>query len=139
MPRIIGILETALYVSELTKSIDFYERLFGFKNLGSNKRMATLRVAENQVLLLFKKGGSVIASETSYGIIPPSDGDGNLHLAFGVTKNELDDWENLLSELEISIESKVEWPEGGKSIYFRDPDGHSLELKTSDWDNPIEF
>lgn len=139
MLRIIGILETALYVSELTKSIEFYERLFGFSNLGSSKRMATLRIAENQVLLLFKKGGSVKASETSYGIIPPSDGDGNLHLAFGVTKSELYDWETLLNELEILIESKVEWPEGVKIIYFRDPDGHSLELKTSDWDSPVEF
>lgn len=139
MPRIIGILETALYVSELTKSIDFYEQLFGFTNLGSSKRMATLRIAENQVLLLFKKGGSVRDSETSYGIIPPTDGDGNLHLTFGVKKSELYDWENLLSESEISIESKIEWPEGGQSIYFRDPDGHSLELKTTDWDSPIEF
>jgi len=132
MPRIIGILETALYVSVLTKSIEFYERLFGFSNLGSSKRMAALRIAENQVLLLFKKGGSI-------NVIPPTDGDGNLHLTFAVRKSELYDWENLLIKFEILIETKKEWPAGGKSIYFRDPDGHLLELKTTDWESPIEF
>ncbi len=24
-------------------------------------------------------------------------------------------------------------PKGGQSLYFKDPDGHSMELKTSDW------
>jgi len=27
----------------------------------------------------------------------------------------------------VAIESEVTWPQGGRSIYFRDPDGNSLE------------
>ncbi|HEX5778765.1 MAG TPA: glyoxalase, partial [Xanthobacteraceae bacterium] len=30
----------------------------------------------------------------------------------------------------IELESRVDWPRGGKSIYFRDPDGHLLEFAT---------
>ena len=30
----------------------------------------------------------------------------------------------------VSIEKEVEWPKGGKSLYFRDPTGNSVELVT---------
>jgi catechol 2,3-dioxygenase-like lactoylglutathione lyase family enzyme len=29
------------------------------------------------------------------------------------------------------IEAEVEWPKGGRSIYFRDPSGNSLEFAES--------
>jgi len=35
-----------------------------------------------------------------------------------------------LAELGIAIESRVQWERGGSSIYFRDPDGRSVELAT---------
>ncbi|MCH9031041.1 MAG: VOC family protein [candidate division Zixibacteria bacterium] len=139
MPRILGVLETSLYVNDLKKSVEFYQQLFGFKNLGSGKRMAALRICENQVLLLFKRGGSVKPTNTSFGTIPPTDGEGNLHLTFAVYKSEFIDWDSLLRKMNISIESSLEWPEGGRSIYFRDPDEHLLELKTADWDSDVEF
>ena len=30
----------------------------------------------------------------------------------------------------IEIESEVTWTRGGRSLYFRDPDGHLVELAT---------
>ena len=30
----------------------------------------------------------------------------------------------------IAIEGRTDWSRGGHSIYFRDPDGHLLELAT---------
>jgi len=40
-----------------------------------------------------------------------------------------------LREHGIAIESTITWPRGGTSIYFRDPDGHLLELVTPGiWD-----
>jgi catechol 2,3-dioxygenase-like lactoylglutathione lyase family enzyme len=32
--------------------------------------------------------------------------------------------------LGIAIESRITWARGGTSLYFRDPDGHSLEVAT---------
>ena len=30
----------------------------------------------------------------------------------------------------MTIEQEVDWPRGGRSFYFRDPAGNSLELAT---------
>jgi len=64
------------------------------------------------------------------GVIPPHDGNGNLHLAFSIAKNELDPWKNWLYNNNIKIESEYFWERGGTSLYFRDPDNHLLEMAT---------
>jgi len=42
----------------------------------------------------------------------------------------LDEWKKHLADHGVEIEKEVEWPKGGKSIYFRDPAGNSVELAT---------
>ena len=42
----------------------------------------------------------------------------------------LDDWRQHLEAAGIAIEQTVDWPRGGRSFYFRDPAGNSLELAT---------
>jgi catechol 2,3-dioxygenase-like lactoylglutathione lyase family enzyme len=64
------------------------------------------------------------------GTIPPHDGQGTLHVAFAIPTDELDAWEQHLKSHDIAIEGRTDWPRGGKSIYFRDPDDHLLELAT---------
>lgn len=44
----------------------------------------------------------------------------------------LDDWRQHLQTNDVLIEAEVEWPPGGKSIYFRDPAGNSVELINRD-------
>jgi hypothetical protein len=60
----------------------------------------------------------------------PHDGSGSLHLAFSISMEDLPGWEKLLTEKKIVIESRVRWPRGGTSLYFRDPDNHLAELAT---------
>jgi len=134
MPTVLGVLETALYVDDMRRSVEFYERVLGFSVLNAFDRLTSMRVAPNQVLLIIKKGSSVQATVLPFGTIPPTDGDGQLHVAFGIVRSELQKWRAVLEEHAIAVESEFEWPEGGWSIYFRDPDNHILELKTSDWD-----
>ena len=133
-PPIGGVIETALYVDDLARSQAFYQDLFGFTvAMEPIDRMVVLNVTDDQVLLLFKKGASAEATVLPFGTIPPTDGDGHLHVAFGVSRSDIDAWGRRLRDAGIDVESRIEWPEGGQSLYFRDPDGHALELKTSNW------
>ena len=134
MPKIGTVLETALYVDDLGRSIAFYQEVLGM-TLASDPvdRMCALNITADQVLLLFKKGGSVKATVTAFGTIPPTDGSGSLHVAFSIRPSDVDAWQGRLLESGVDVESVVIWPEGGRSIYFRDPDNHAIELKTSNW------
>jgi catechol 2,3-dioxygenase-like lactoylglutathione lyase family enzyme len=125
-----GILETAVYVEDLERSRAFYAALFGLPVMVGDERFCAFDVAGRDVLLLFRKGGTSAPVATPGGVIPAHDGDGRLHLAFAVGREDLDGWEVRLRDQGVEIESRVEWPAGGTSLYFRDPDGHLLELAT---------
>jgi catechol 2,3-dioxygenase-like lactoylglutathione lyase family enzyme len=124
MPKTEGILESALYVTDVARSAQFYERTFGFRMVSDFEgRGCAMQAGNRQVLLLFKKG----ASRT---IKSPHDGDGELHLAFAIPTAELARWETWLAENNITVEEKRSWELGGTSLYFRDPDRHLIELAT---------
>jgi len=123
-------LETALYVADPQRSAQFYQSIFDFKTIGTSERLWILSVPGHQILLLFQKGASVRPTVTAGGTIPPTDGSGNLHLAFSIAAGDLEEWERWLQDHGVKIESKVRWEGGGQSLYFRDPDQHLLELVT---------
>jgi len=123
-PKTSGILESSLYVNDVPRSIRFYQETFGFaiiKDFG--KRGCALHAGTRQVLLIFKKGAS-------RAITSPHDGDGELHIAFAISSDDLNNWESWLETRGIAIEEKRKWEGGGESLYFRDPDRHLLELAT---------
>lgn len=128
--KVTGILETALHVESLESAIAFYQRLFGFEIMAQDKRFCAFNVAGRDVLLLFKRGQSGSPMPVPGGVIPPHDGQGRLHIAFSIEAADLPGWEKRLADLGVTIESTVDWPDGGRSIYFRDPDQHLLELAT---------
>ncbi len=130
MPNVEGVLETALYVADVARAAAFYKSVFEFDELFADERLCALNVSNHQVLLLFKKGASNMPLVTPGGIIPPNDGDGDLHLAFAISKESLTAWEEWLESKGITIESKVGWARGGTSLYFRDTDNHLIELAT---------
>ncbi len=123
-------LEFGLYVQDVSRASAFYQRLFGFPVLVSNERIAALDVEGPQVLLLFKQGASSEPVDMPGGVLPPHDGEGTSHVAFAIQESDLEAWERWLQEQDVEVESKVEWERGGRSLYFRDPDGHLLELVT---------
>ena len=128
MPTVGRVLETSLYVDRLERSISFYTTLFGFEKLVSDDRFCALNVFGQQVLLLFRKRGTTEPMVFPGGILPPHDGDGQTHLAFTIEAQDEEEWTRSLRAAEVAIESRVTWPRGGFSLYFRDPDGHLLEL-----------
>lgn len=130
MPRLNGILETAVYVDDMERAKRFYEDIMGLSPMFADNRLTAYDVAGRSVLLVFQRGGSVNAAKLPGGTIPGHDGSGPLHYAFAVDADELAAWEERLRERGVEIEGRVDWLRGGKSIYFRDPDGHLLELAT---------
>ena len=124
LPKTDGILESSLYVSDLPRSVRFYQETFGFRVISHfGERGCAMHAGARQVLLLFKKGAS-------RDITSPHDGDGELHLAFAIPPAELANWESWLQQKGIAVEEKRTWELGGWSLYFRDPDRHLLELAT---------
>ncbi|MDI1249022.1 MAG: VOC family protein [Lacunisphaera sp.] len=130
-PPIRGIVETILYVDDLARAVVFYRDMLGLAPMtGDPARFQSFDVGGRQVLLLFKRGGTLTPTTVPGGIIPPHDGSGPHHIGFAVTKEAYEQWRGRLPELGIAIESEAGWPRGGRSLYFRDPDGHLLELIT---------
>lgn len=51
------------------------------------------------------------------------------HFALAVEKKEeVDAWEERFKEEKVEVLGKVDWPGGGKSVYFEDLDGHVGEI-----------
>ena len=123
-PKTDGILESSLYVVDVTRSARFYEQIFGFHIISDfGKRGCAMQAGPRHVLLLFTKGGS-------RHIQSPHDGDGELHIAFAIDAAGLAAWETWLAQNGIAVEEKRTWDRGGCSLYFRDPDRHLLEVVT---------
>lgn len=129
-PPIHGVVETCLYVADLGPAIDFYERILTLRRLVADDRMAAFAVADRQLLLLFRKGATPMPITTSGGVIPAGHGDSPVHLGLAIDCGDLAAWEARLEGFGVPIESRVEWPRGGRSIYFRDPDRNLVELLT---------
>lgn len=128
--RVNAILETVLYVADLAPAAAFYRDVLGLACLHADARMQALDVNGRGLLLLFVQGGTLEPVTTPGGTIPPHDGSGPQHLAFSVEADALPGWRAHLEAHGVALESETRWPRGGTSLYFRDPDGHLIELAT---------
>ena len=130
MPAVRRVVETALYVDDMQRAVGFYRDVLGLRPMGIGERLTPIDAGDASVLLLFHRGATAAGLSFPGGHIPPHDGAGPLHVAFGIDVGEFEAWESRLTGLGVTIESHVRWDRGGRSLYFRDPDGHSVELVT---------
>ncbi|OYR19972.1 VOC family protein [Brucella thiophenivorans] len=122
------ILETALYVRDVAEAIKFYRDIIGLEPVGKvSERNAFFRCGDG-ILLLFKAAETLKSAAPGSLPVPPHGTSGPGHVCFAATCHEIDDWRNYLEKHDIAIESDFEWPNGARSIYFRDPSGNSLEF-----------
>ena len=136
MPRLNGILETALDVSNLARAVDFYQRILGLEIISQSERLCAFGIAGRDVLILFEREQVAKAVALPGGIVPPHGTTGPSHFAFAVDESELLRWEEVLAANGIPIESRVRWERGGTSVYFRDRDQHLVEFATPGvWSN----
>jgi catechol 2,3-dioxygenase-like lactoylglutathione lyase family enzyme len=121
-----AIIETAIYVDDLQATEAFYGTILGLTVIAKVRgRHVFFLVGASSVLLAF------IAETTLNGDhLPPHGAKGPGHFALGIDADALDAWRRKLQESGVAIEQEVEWPRGGRSIYFRDPAGNSVEMVT---------
>ena len=131
-PAIHGVVETILYTDDLGRATGFYRDVAGLKWMkGDGHRFEAFDAGANRVLLLFRRGGTLEPQPVaSGGFIPPHDGHGPLHVAFAIATDDYDRWIEWLRTCAVTVESETKWERGGRSIYFRDPDQHLVELVT---------
>jgi len=130
------VVETALYVDDMPRALAFWRDVMGLRPMGTSDRITSFDAGGGTVLLLFRRGATLGGVTFWGGHIPPHDGVGPLHVALAVDADAFDGWEARLAAHGVAVESRASWERGGRSLYFRDPDGHSVELVTPGaWDN----
>lgn len=122
-----GILETALYADDLDAAEAFYGGVLGLeKVLRAGNRHVFFRCGPG-ILLIFNPKETVKPPAAGAPPVPPHGATGPGHACFRMNGEAIDRIKEKLVKAGIAIESDFRWPNGARSIYFRDPAGNSLE------------
>jgi catechol 2,3-dioxygenase-like lactoylglutathione lyase family enzyme len=121
-----NVLETCLYVDDLPRAERFYGDVLGLMLESRQEGRHLFFHCGRQMLLLFNPLECRAPDEQfpAHGAFGPG------HVAFGVREADLPAWTERLTQHGVAIEKTIDWPGGGRSVYFRDPAGNSLELAT---------
>ncbi|MWD28039.1 glyoxalase/bleomycin resistance/extradiol dioxygenase family protein [Aquicoccus sp. SCR17] len=123
-----AMLETALYAEDLDAAERFYAGLLGLEVIVRVPgRHVFFRVGPG-VLLLFNPEETQKPSGNPDFPVPPHGARGPGHACFAATLPEMEALRERLVAAGVEIESDFHWPNGARSIYFRDPAGNSLEI-----------
>jgi catechol 2,3-dioxygenase-like lactoylglutathione lyase family enzyme len=125
MSEIEAIVETAIYVDDLGAAEAFYRDVLGLEVIGREAGRHVFFRVGNGVLLAFNPEATLRGD-----LLPPHGARGPGHFALGVRAEALDGWRARLAAQGVAVEKEVRWPRGGRSLYFRDPAGNSVELVT---------
>jgi catechol 2,3-dioxygenase-like lactoylglutathione lyase family enzyme len=124
-----AILESALYVTDLAAAESFYADVLGLSRISSVEGRHVFFRCGDGVLLLFNAEATKNPPQPDAKLpVPPHGAVGEGHLCFAATAEEIGRWKLHLESRNIAIEADFEWSNGGRSIYFRDPSGNSIEF-----------
>jgi catechol 2,3-dioxygenase-like lactoylglutathione lyase family enzyme len=126
--RVRKVLETVLYVPDLGAARSFYADVLGLEPFATAEGRHLFYKLDDQVFLLFEPTTTQEPPRDPQLPVPPHGALGEGHVCFAATSAEIDGWVAHLGEKGVAIEADFEWPQGGRSIYFRDPGGNCLEF-----------
>lgn len=129
--HLLGVLETGLYVDDLGAAEQFYHDVLGLEVLFRAEGRHVFFRCGTGVVLVFNPEATRDGDVLTHGAEGPG------HVAFAVPHDDLDGWKVHLKGHGVDIETDKTWPNGGRSLYVRDPAGNSIELATPDlWGEP---
>ncbi len=123
-----AVLESVLYARDLDACVAFYRDVLGLEPSQVVAGRHVFYRLKSQMFLIFNPDATRVPPRADALPVPPHGGEGPGHICFAATRAEIDDWRERLNELGVEIESDFDWPQGGRSIYFRDPAGNSIEF-----------
>ncbi len=124
-------LETSLYARDLDAAERFYGEVLGLERIAKVEGRHVFFRCGPAVLLIFNPDTtSRVPTYVGGRAVPLHGAEGAGHAAFAVAAEALERWKRRLAERGVPVESEVDWPGGGRSLYLRDPAGNSIELAT---------
>jgi catechol 2,3-dioxygenase-like lactoylglutathione lyase family enzyme len=128
-----GILETVLYATDLDSARTFYRDVMGLTLYSEVPGRHVFFKLDQQMLLIFNPDATEIPPRPGALPVPPHGAHGPGHVCFAATDAQIETWRAHLAAQGIAIESDFLWPnrdetKRGRSIYFRDPAGNSIEI-----------
>jgi catechol 2,3-dioxygenase-like lactoylglutathione lyase family enzyme len=124
-----GVLETVLYARDLAATEQFWRRVLGLEPFHTMAGRQIFYRVGAQVVLIFNPDATVVPPNAGTLPVPPHGAQGEGHVCFRASADEIDAWRARLEAEGVAIEADFVWPaSGGRSLYFRDPCGNCLEF-----------
>ena len=123
-----GLLEACLYARDLDAAENFYRKVLGLEVYSRDPGRDVFFRCGQGMFLVFNPGQT---SRNGNSGVPRHGATGPGHIAFRVEDEKVEDWKAHLRAQGVEIEKELSWPGGGRSLYFRDPAGNSVELATA--------
>ncbi|WP_309397360.1 VOC family protein [Cerasicoccus maritimus] len=118
------IIETCLYVDDLAAAEHFYSEVLGLELFSKEAGKFVFYKMTEAMLLIFDPR----ASDGAAHELPDHGATGPGHICFRMDDAEFPAWREQLAKHGVAVEMEFTWPNGARSLYFRDPAGNSLEL-----------
>lgn len=127
-PPLGGVLEACLYVDDLDAAERFYVDVLGLAYVSRIPGRHVFLRCGGQMVFLFDPAATAAVDPSGRFPVPPHGAVGAGHLCLHSDAAGVERWRGRLDGQGVEIESDFPWPNGARSIYFRDPAGNSLEI-----------
>lgn len=127
-PKFLSVLESALYARDLDAAEAFWSSIMGLEKISRvGDRHVFYRLGAG-VVLIFNPDETAKPPNNPRLPVPPHGASGPGHICLAAAEPEISRWRAHLEQAGVAIEADFHWPNGARSIYFRDPAGNSIEI-----------